>query len=131
MQSNTRFDESKLTSLESRFLGKLRTRYDYLASQLHRDSKGCYKGTKYRVDFVLDLINHPRYMGVCIEMQGGIFQLEKTGHSTGTKLVRDYDKCILAQTNGYFFLPVAPTNAALDNACDLLDKLYQETQELI
>ena len=127
----TNFDESKLTSLESRFLAKLKTSYPYLAGMLTRDNTRCYAGTKYRCDFVLDFMGHARYLGVVIEMQGGIYMQDKTGHSTGTKLVKDYDKAIVAQMNSYFFLPVAPTNAAIDKACEVLDKLYQETQELI
>lgn len=125
-----KINESKLSSLEQKFLGVFRTRYTYLAHRLHQGTDP-YQGRKYKPDFVLDFDSHPRYKGVVIECQGGIFQTNKSGHSTGARLVRDYDKCVLAQLNGYFFLPVPPTNTGISEACDVLDKLFLESQELI
>lgn len=122
-------NESKLSSLEKRFLDTFRNRYGYLVSKLHQKPI-VYDGANFKPDFVLDLDSHPRYIGVCIECQGGIFQAHKSGHSTGARLVRDYEKCVLAQINGYFFLPVAPTKKGISDAIDIIDKLFLESQEV-
>jgi hypothetical protein len=120
----------KLTTLEAKFLSKLRARFPYLESKLTRDDEP-YEGTNFQSDFVLRLDNHERFRGIVIECQGGILQRGKTGHSTGHKIIRDYNKCVIAQINGWFFLPVAPTDASITEACDTLDKLFMEFQELI
>lgn len=122
-------NESKLSSLERKFFDTFKSRYEYLVPQLHQHATA-YDGTGYKPDFVLDLERHPRYVGVVIECQGGIFQSGKTGHSTGTRLVRDYQKCIIAQLNGYFFLPVAPTKQGILAAIDVIDKLFLESLEV-
>lgn len=122
--------EAKLSSLEKKFLDAFRYRYSYLADKLHRGN-AVYAGSKFQSDFVLDFDSHPRFKGVVIECQGGIFTPTKSGHSSGTRLVRDYEKCVLAQLNGYFFLPVPPTKKGLSDACDIIDKLYLESQEMI
>lgn len=122
--------EAKLSSLEVKFLNAFRHRYVYLSEKLHRGNAP-YEGRKFQSDFVLDFDSHPRFKGVVIECQGGIFAPNKSGHSSGTKLVRDYEKCVLAQINGYFFLPVPPTKNGISNACDVIDKLYLESQEMV
>lgn len=120
-------DESKLTKLEVRFLNKLKFKYSYIANKLNQ-SKDCYEGRRFRPDFVLPLDGHDRYKGVVVECQGGIYQQSKTGHSTGKKLSRDYEKCTLAQLNGYFFLQIGSTNAEIECAIEVLDKLYMQSQ---
>lgn len=66
---------------------------------LQREYK-MFQNRQHRADFA-----HPPSM-VVIEIQGGIWG-GKSGHNSGTGLIRDYKKCCLAQSAGYAFFPLA------------------------
>ena len=130
----------KLSSLEYDFINTLSGRHAYLLKLLTR-TNAPYAGSEYKSDFVLPLPGYDRWRGVSIELQGGIFQGSnnkgkkrsgpRTGHTSAKGIIRDYKKAILAQMNGYFFLPVAPGDDSLAGAADLVDQLYMGYREFL
>lgn len=81
-----------------------------------------YAGSEYLGDYLLMLPPGGRFIGICIELQGGVAQGSnskngrkgaRTGHTSIKGLRRDYDKAFVCQNNGYMFYPVANFEADL------------------
>ena len=89
----------------------------------------------YRSDLVLHFNDgeHPYLKGIVIEIQGGTRQGYganqgvRTGHSTPQAIARDNHKCVLAQMNGYFYLPVVTTNAAYRVAVEVMNEIMYQS----
>ena len=131
----------KLSSLEYDFIRTLSTEpYQHLLKRLTR-TNAPYEGSEYKSDFVLMLPGYDRWRGVSIELQGGIHQGSnkkggkrsgpRTGHTSAAGIIRDYKKTILAQLNGFFFMPVAGGDESLVGAAELLDNIYMQYREYL
>lgn len=127
-----------LSSLELRFLELLGGDYAYLLKHLSRDDTP-YQGHKFKSDFILPMPGHPQWKGISIELQGGVMQGTnrksgrsgpRTGHTSASGIARDYEKMIVSQLNGWFFLPVITGDANLLKAISLLDRLYMDYCQL-
>lgn len=137
MTTKTKKKERTVDSLnkhEKWFYNTLTKTHPHLADKITFNDKA-YVGTRYKSDLVIPLPNHSYLKAVVIEIQGGIFQGygsggARTGHSSPEAITRDCHKCMIAQHNRYFYLPVVTTKAAFQAAVAFLDELYFEGCEI-
>jgi hypothetical protein len=128
----------KLNEHEKQFLRLLLSQHPDLHDRIKLDNSP-YKGTNYRSDLVMYLKagEHPYLIGVVIEIQGGTRQGwgqkdgKRTGHSTPQAIARDNHKCVIAQLNRFFYLPVVTTPAAYAVAVQILNDLVYENLDFV
>lgn len=113
---------------EKWFYNTLSKTHQYLADKITFNDRP-YEGTRYKSDLVLPLPNHPYFKGVVIEIQGGVYQNygtkgARTGHASPDGIARDNHKCMIAQLNNYFYLPVMTNKAAYQAAVAFLHEFY-------
>jgi hypothetical protein len=116
-------DDCKMTAPEKLMATRFKCRYPSVYARLRR-SNAPYKGTGYKSDFTVT-VDHYHYIGIVIEVQGGIYSRHKSGHSSSTGLKRDYTKTTVAQLNQWFILQVAPDDGSLFAACEAVDEIIQ------
>lgn len=63
-----------------------------------------------------------------VEMQGGIYSREKSGHSSIPGMKRDMEKNNLAQVNGWLLIWIEPNNVTKKNADQLQELLIEAAQ---
>lgn len=71
----------------------------------------------YRFDYAI-----PEHK-IGIEVNGGVWSKGNSGHSSGTGIMRDYEKSNLAQSLGWKVLTVVPAQIKNFEAFDLMKKL--------
>ncbi|MFD1770869.1 hypothetical protein [Sphingobacterium suaedae] len=70
----------------------------------------------YRFDYAI-----PEHK-IAIEVNGGVWAKGKSGHSSGTGILRDYDKSNLAQSLGWRVIILVPKNLMTDESLKILRK---------
>lgn len=73
----------------------------------------------YRLDYAI-----PEHK-IGIEVNGGIWAKGNSGHSSGTGILRDYEKSNLAQALGWKIITILPTSLTSFKALDLV-KVYMK-----
>jgi hypothetical protein len=105
----------------------LESRFKRLFNKLHPDLELIHDQVKpvpkrkFRLDFA-----HPGSL-VGIEISGGIWR--KGGHSSGSGLMRDYEKMNLAQAHGWIVFQLA-SKQITPQWCDLIAEVIRERLEM-
>lgn len=106
--------------LEDRFHGLWMVKYPEI--KLQREKK-LFSNRRHRGDFV-----HMPSM-VIIEIQGGVWG-KKSGHNSGTGILKDYEKMCLAQASGYQLFPLAESMIT-DFYLDLIAKSIKKREIIL
>lgn len=127
----------KLSSAEIDFINAVAGRHPYLLKHLTR-TVNPYEGTAWQVDFVLPLIGHPLYRGLCIEIHGGVRQgsnsktgkrSARTGHTSWVGYTRDRDKSLFAQNSMYQSVEVVTGEPSLKGAVEYIHSVFMVTKK--